>query len=196
MPTECFLIEPTDTANLRYRRFTYDRDCPTNPGGGHHAEVRGQDAPIVLTERGYIDTIPADPFDPEWRQVTTCACGYAFVDTDPYQVIQDRYYVDIVGSRFSIRSTGPFAAPPGAMWRLPWYEDTDWVGPEGHSYMLRLPDKTDWAMDGPARDGGRWTRTGVAPKLTAMPSIKSPGYHGWLTDGVLSDDIEGKTYAT
>ena len=34
MPTECFLIEPTDTANLRYRRFTYSHDCPTNPGGG------------------------------------------------------------------------------------------------------------------------------------------------------------------
>ena len=30
-----------------------------------------------------------------------------------------------------------------------------------------------------------WTRTGVAPKLTAQPSILCQDYHGWLRDGVL-----------
>lgn len=42
-----------------------------------------------------------------------------------------------------------------------------------------------------------WVVTGEAPKITVSPSINSlckPGYHGWLKDGVLGEDLEGRTY--
>jgi hypothetical protein len=42
-----------------------------------------------------------------------------------------------------------------------------------------------------------WVVTGEAPNITTMPSINSfanPGYHGWLKDGILSDDLEGRKY--
>lgn len=45
----------------------------------------------------------------------------------------------------------------------------------------------------PNREG--WTITGTPPNLTATPSIHAVGdYHGWLRDGVLSDDVDGRTY--
>jgi hypothetical protein len=40
-----------------------------------------------------------------------------------------------------------------------------------------------------------WTVTGAAPNLTCSPSINAIGdWHGWLQNGVLSDDVEGRTY--
>ena len=40
-----------------------------------------------------------------------------------------------------------------------------------------------------------WSVTGEPPRITAHPSINAVGdYHGWLVDGVLSDDVEGRTY--
>lgn len=41
-----------------------------------------------------------------------------------------------------------------------------------------------------------WTVTGELPNITITPSIGAADYHGWVTDGVLSDDIEGRTYAS
>jgi hypothetical protein len=67
-----------------------------------------------------------------------------------------------------------------------------WRGPDGRCLVLKTP-AGDWVIDGPASGGGRWERTGVPPLITARPSILIPGqYHGWLTAGVLSDDIDGK----
>lgn len=52
-----------------------------------------------------------------------------------------------------------------------------------------------WFMDGRSRSGDGWTITGEPPNLTVTPSINVIGsYHGWLTNGVLSDDTEGRTY--
>lgn len=39
-----------------------------------------------------------------------------------------------------------------------------------------------------------WEVTGELPNITLRPSIGAVEYHGWVTDGVLSDDIEGRTY--
>lgn len=42
-----------------------------------------------------------------------------------------------------------------------------------------------------------WTVTGAPPHITCAPSINAIGdWHGWLRDGVLSDDVEGRTYST
>ena len=103
---------------------------------------------------------------------------------------------------------------PGAMWEIPTY------GPGGEyrdfamTHMLsaeyrrdradrnpvcvRLPDGTPWNVDQAASASGPggpgWTVTGEMPSLTARPSVDTGTYHGWLTDGVLSDDLEGRTY--
>jgi hypothetical protein len=38
-----------------------------------------------------------------------------------------------------------------------------------------------------------WTRTGEPPNVTANPSINWVGfYHGWLKNGVLTDDCEAR----
>jgi hypothetical protein len=45
-----------------------------------------------------------------------------------------------------------------------------------------------------------WEVTGEAPNITVSPSIDRPdgwlglGWHGYLKDGVLSDDLEGRSY--
>lgn len=40
-----------------------------------------------------------------------------------------------------------------------------------------------------------WTVTGQPPNVTCSPSINAIGdWHGWLQNGVLSDDVEGRTY--
>jgi hypothetical protein len=61
--------------------------------------------------------------------------------------------------------------------------------------MVALPDGEFWMVDQRFRGkASGWTVTGSPPAITARPSIVSDGYHGWLTDGVLSDDLEGRTY--
>lgn len=80
---------------------------------------------------------------------------------------------------------------PGAMW----WEDEDLV--------VKLPSNTDWNIDRGARINAtignarvpQWSRIGTPPMVTAMPSINHMGqYHGWLKDGVLSDDVEGRVF--
>jgi hypothetical protein len=40
-----------------------------------------------------------------------------------------------------------------------------------------------------------WKVTGVPPKITVHPSINfEDSYHGWLKDGVISDDCEGRKF--
>ena len=107
---------------------------------------------------------------------------------------------------------------PGDMWFCPWYIEGEskkdhlrWLD-QGHGFLsreyvtqrwdkrppliLRLPDGTDWLVDGLSTSGGGWDISGEAPNITARPSIQSPGFHGWLTNGVLSDDLEGRKYDT
>lgn len=44
---------------------------------------------------------------------------------------------------------------------------------------------------------GGWTVTGEPTNLTVHPSINIGGsYHGYITNGVLTDDCEGRTYSS
>lgn len=189
MPWTCFLLEPTGEASLSLRRYTL-AGCPA--GGGHEASTYIGTAPLVLAEHCIpnID-IDIDPADPRWP--THCAaCGYAFQPDDPRQGWQEPLYRAPDGRVCTVR---PGDAPAGAMWVADWIPAGDeWSGPDGRCLMLRLPDGTDWMIDGPSRSGGRWMRTGEPPRITASPSIASPGYHGFLRDGVLTDDLEGRRY--
>lgn len=56
--------------------------------------------------------------------------------------------------------------------------------PSGGSFHPQIP---------PAGESHGWEITGEPPKVTIRPSINHVGvYHGYLTDGVLSDDLEGR----
>lgn len=195
MPWTCFLLEPTDRASLSLRRFTWAAQgrCPAQPHDyGHDASALIGIAPLVLTDKGYIEALtPPALSDPRWP--LRCGCGYAFQENDEKQLNQKPLYRAPDGQEYTIY---PKDAPIGAMWNATWFiHDGDgWVGPDGRCLIVRLPDGTDWVIDGPSRSGGHWTRTGIAPQITARPSIASTRYHGWLTDGVLSDDLEGRTY--
>jgi len=121
--------------------------------------------------------------------------------------------------KFRNPKTGDEAAQPhtiagyGAMWFCPWiiergdYEKViqgksafmssryarDWWG-KRDPICVMLPGGSHWVVDAPTSDGGGhsgWTITGEAPFITASPSIVVPQYHGWLQNGVLSDDLDG-----
>lgn len=102
---------------------------------------------------------------------------------------------------------------PGAMWLDPTKPEVvamliddrpdlsleykrDWLGKRS-PLCVRLPDGSGWCVDLIATNnhsGGGWAVTGDVPHVTARPSIAVHGYHGWLTNGVLSDDLEGRRY--
>lgn len=102
---------------------------------------------------------------------------------------------------------------PGAYWFVPAYAPDgeqrqhfldriasaeykrDWADKRA-PIMVCLPSRSWWLID-QRIDGNEsgWTITGEAPNLTAHPSINHVGlYHGWLQNGVLTDDVEGRTY--
>lgn len=187
MPTTCFLLTPTDQASRSLRRYASPSTCPIH---GYHDAVAllGID-PLILTAEGTVPSLPLLPQDdPRWP--VACACGYRFTDTDPWQHNQKRLYQGPDGTIYTIH---PGDAPPGAMWNAPWYQDV-WPGPDGQSLVVVLPSGEHWAMDTPATGGGHWTRTGTPPLLTVTPSIAASRYHGFLTNGILTDDLEGRTY--
>lgn len=62
-----------------------------------------------------------------------------------------------------------------------------------------LPGPNLFVVDGKCWSNGRkyggWQVTGIAPSITVNPSINLQGfYHGWLIDGVISDDVEGRKF--
>ena len=87
---------------------------------------------------------------------------------------------------------------PGAMW---WEREDG----EPDELCVKLPGGsrgTTWNIDQGKRINAlpgeksrcpEWTRTGDVPNVTVTPSINWFGhYHGWLRDGVLTDDCEGR----
>jgi hypothetical protein len=63
-----------------------------------------------------------------------------------------------------------------------------------------LPNNDLFCIDGQCWSGGNhyggWTVAGEAPNITVSPSINIGGsYHGFLQNGIISDDVEGRVYA-
>lgn len=110
-------------------------------------------------------------------------------------------------------------AKPGDMWFAPWMVDVfktpeklkestfvspeyirDWYGKRPPIVVI-LPNGDRFMVDKCCyqKENG-WTVTGEAPNITLSPSIncirenRAEGYHGWLKNGILSDDLEGRTY--
>lgn len=58
---------------------------------------------------------------------------------------------------------------------------------------VKLPGGPEWIID---RHDRKWTRTGEPPNVTVTPSINHQGvYHGWLTNGALTDDVDGRVFS-
>lgn len=53
-------------------------------------------------------------------------------------------------------------------------------------------------LDQNSTDGtSGWTVSGEAPNLTVTPSINAAGeYHGFITNGVIGDDLEGRKFTS
>jgi hypothetical protein len=197
----CFLLTPIDRAVRSLRRYTSsaERPCSSRPSRYSYcnasAIIGEEDFQSRYAGEATNMTTEEQRADPRWP--ATCeSCGRPFEPDDEWQINCDRLYVrSDDGTRTIIR-----AAAPGAMWVTPRFQlqgDDEpskpgdlWCGPDGLCVCLKLPDGTEWVIDGPATNGpvGKpgWTRTGTPPRITVHPSILTPGYHGVLTDGVLT----------
>ncbi len=66
--------------------------------------------------------------------------------------------------------------------------------------VVRMPGPVHFAVYGPeigeARIGPKgWVVTGDPPAITLSPSVHCPGvYHGYIQDGVITDDLDGRRY--
>lgn len=198
MAWTCFLAEPTGKERRFLRRYSNaaldSQECPTS--GSYHdtmvaldeidAEFQILDDGRKVMKHACGDRWPHD--DPRWPK--TCECGYVFLDTDRWQLFHELLYRGPTGDIFTLRR-----APTGAMWDAWWYHGAaEFKGPDGKSLVVMLPDGLEWVIDGPAKSGGHWTRTGEPPKITASPSILTSKYHGFLREGVLTDDLDGRKY--
>lgn len=68
-----------------------------------------------------------------------------------------------------------------------------------YELVICLPGKIHFRASHIAtRDTGQhhgWRVTGELPNITIHPSVDVEGYyHGWITDGVIGDDLSGRTY--
>lgn len=107
---------------------------------------------------------------------------------------------------------GPHGARPGDMWfahemvegeHAAFYKDhylsaeylRDCIGKRPPIIVI-LPDGSQFCVDSCAKGSTNgWTVTGREPNITVSPSINAVGrYHGFLSNGVLSDDVEGRQF--
>ena len=183
---KCFWTEPSDFCRVRLRRYRYKAETPCVASTGSRVSC---EASVIIhqralrsawvedldngCERGRDELVSDD--SPQWPDRCE-ACGVPFGEDSIKQVWAETLYTGAPDERpFVVRE-----APPGAMWHLKWWPSNN---PDGISLAVMLPDGVDWHVD-----DGRWTRTGDPRKpetLTVRASIRSPRYHGYLTNGVL-----------
>jgi hypothetical protein len=189
---KCFWAEPSDFCRVRLRRYRYNSEtpCVVTAGGRdscessvviHDHALRSawiEDLPNG-TQRNRDELVSED--SPQWPDRCE-ACGIAFGEDSVKQVWAETLYIGAPDARpFVLRS-----APAGAMWDCRWWPAHN---PDGISLRIMLPDGVDWLVD-----DGRWTRTGDprTGKVSVQPSIRSPRYHGILTDGWLKAEPDSQ----
>lgn len=150
---ECFMIERTDLARRSLRRYRASNlgKCP-RPMGYHDAEVTIEATRIYVSKWEGEDIGRAERVaDNDQRWPISCACGYAFVPDDARQDHLHRLYRDTRSGALLVLAE----AAPGAMWFGDYYADDPWgwKGADGRCVVVKLPDGTDWIVDGPAGSG-------------------------------------------
>lgn len=196
---EAFLLTNTDRAFRWLRRCVLGSKCD-GPFKYHNAySGRIEDGPLITSEEGYIGTSPMQwpRDDPRWPKA--CGCGYEFKPDDYWHLMFEPIHLMPDGREVCFHESqldGVELAPLGSMRLTKSY--TRHVGPDGLMCAMMIPDNKDgsgrcaWVMEmGTGHNDGPWTRTGTPPKVTARPSIlinktDGSGFHGWLTDGVLT----------
>lgn len=70
--------------------------------------------------------------------------------------------------------------PIGAMWQHP-----------RRGLCVKLPGDVMWAMEEVSTDGKKtkWCILGTPPLISVTPSIDKGIYHGFITNGIISDDL-------
>jgi hypothetical protein len=197
MSVKCFLLEATDQVDRRLRRYKgceKESPCPIH-GSYHNADVAFDVVPETTPDYE-SDSVPHD--DPRWP--TKCDCGYDFSLGGNWQMFTEHLYRRVdTGELMTLR-----AAPPGAIWDATWLHDwKEKCGPDGRSLFCKLPNGSDWHIDGRASNCGKpddnahrcWVRHGEPPLLTVdkdgltceagAGSIMSRDWHGFLRAGEL-----------
>ncbi len=185
---QCFWMTPVESAKQTLRRYHKHPDytektCPANRMGIHDTSIQIEDVDYPFGEKrlfGEDGKISHD--DPRWPAKCE-TCDYLFQPSDYWQHNITRYFTGAPdGKLYTTRDM-----PPGAMFDADWFPAK---GPDGMALAVVLPPGGGddiWMPDhGP---GGHppWTRTGVAPNITCTPSILTPRYHGFLTNGWLEE---------
>jgi len=183
---ECFWMEPIAWARHELRRYDGTDAC-AGPHGYCNASVLLEGEVAYALEHdarvgGVLfgeDRKTIAHEDARWPTRCT-SCGRPFDDGANWQEHVSRLFVG-GGHRCLLE-----AMPVGAMYDSSWWPEQT---PDGIVLSVVCPPggrSNHWMVDGPAKGGGKWTRTGVIPKVTASPSILiSNRYHGFLTDGFL-----------
>jgi hypothetical protein len=202
MNIKCFLLEDMEEDNLYFRRYVSSSDnsnkCPLE-FGYHTSEVFWK---TLL--KGEPSIYSHDIKDPRWP--THCACGYEFKENDQWQIFNASVYIrKDTGERYDNKENFPV----GAIWRMPWYEDTQNLrGIDGQSWACQTPGGT-WVIDQRASNCTLpndsvhkcWCRHGEAPNFTVnkigntcaagggsiLMTRGNKTYHGFLTNGELTD---------
>lgn len=85
----------------------------------------------------------------------------------------------------------------GAMWSV----DAHWDNRALVHWFVRLPSGGFFDIHSvSSSDRQPWNVSGEAPNFTVTPSInfhpedRKRGWHGYITNGILSDDCEGRVY--
>jgi len=225
-PIQCFMLEVVERetafvcaslkSELRGGSVPAEqRACPKMPGRLHRAEIQvpvGFGLSNVFT--GADDTLYVQLSD---KRVQLCCdgCGMAFKadESDAWSSHPTRWYRN---PRTGKEGSNAYqVGSPGAIYSADWLDDEEHMSDLLSDYYRQqwrgrrkpltvvLPDNTHWVVDQkstirgqPNQWGPGWTITGDAPYLTASPSIDTNTYHGFLQSGVLTPDLEGRTYTT
>ncbi len=111
-----------------------------------------------------------------------------------------------------IESKEPKVRRVGDMWFAPWMLTQHFRDTLSQHYwnsikakprdplIIVMPGGWDWCPDRMAFDGkkysGGWNVEGDIPNITITPSINRMGnYHGWVRDGVITEDCEGRVFS-
>lgn len=206
MGVRCFWLEPTDRVARALRRYSdHQKLPPCTVGSYHNAKTPIEEGPARRNEKGYLteELDPAPPHDdPRWP--VACACGYAFANTDSWQLFTNLLYRRSDTSALVTLVD----APAGAMWDAWWYRWHEgafgfWAPVDGINLVVKTPGG-DWYVDGrcsnctmPEDDTHRcWVRHGTPPNVTVdkngktcaagAGSIQVGAYHGFLQNGELT----------
>jgi len=209
----CFMIEPSGRARLSLRRYAA-ADCPAAPKRGYHnAEATLFEVDEWLEPSGDSDRKVFRHDGPQRREEVPvghrdrwparCACGYAFVESDTWQIFSESLYRRTdSGEIVTLRD-----APAGAMWWLTWMEG--FFHPQlGTSPLCVMTPGGEWIIDSRCSNCTMpddynqerhhcWIAHGLPPDVTVdkagitcgagAGSIQAGSYHGFLRNGYLED---------